>query len=117
MRLMRWSRLLILFVAFWLPISVVVASGMALSMSGPAPQLAAGEGEVCPQHSSGGSSESKSGDCYGCSFCQFACTAMMPIAASANPVHSGWVAAEFVLPVVPLLVPALLQRPPLTRLA
>jgi len=113
MRLLK--RLLILFLAFWLPVSVVAAGTMAASMSGTAQELVAEAGEGCPQHAGQEGTNRDSGDCYSCTFCQFACTALMSVAAPADPVCGSWVAVGFAAPVFPLPIPEQLQRPPLCR--
>ena len=113
--LMRLSkRLLILFMVLWLPVSVVAAATMTVSMSGAASQeMAAETGEGCPQHVNEVLSDRAAGECYGCSFCQFACTAMMATAPQPSGFLPGWIAAEFVLPALSPHVLDRLQRPPL----
>lgn len=114
---MRLSkRFLFLFLAFWLPVSVVAAGALAASMPGAASQeQLADAGEGCPQHATQEASDSGTGNCYSCSFCQFACTALISVATPAEPVSAGWVAVEFAAPVFPLPIPEPLQRPPLSR--
>ena len=116
--LMRLSkRLLILFLALWLPVSVMAAASMAVSMAGTASQeMAAGTDEGCPQHANGFLSDRAAGDCYSCSFCQFACTAMMALVPQPSGFLPGWIATVFFLPALSPHVPDRLQRPPLTFL-
>ena len=109
------KRFLILFLAFWLPVSVVAAGTIAASMSGTAQELVAEAGEGCPQHAGQEGTNRDSGGCHGCSFCQFACTALMSVAAPADPVSGSWVAVEFAGPVFALPIPEPLERPPLPR--
>ena len=113
--LMRLSkRLLILFLALWLPVSVTVAATTTVSMSGAASQeMVAETGEGCPQHAIEDLSDRAAGSCYSCSLCQFACTAMMALAPQSSGFLPGWIAADFVLPALSAYVLDRLQRPPL----
>ncbi len=110
------NRLLVFVLAFWLPLSVVAANSMAMSMSGPAPRMSVDEsvdeGDGCPQHSQE-SKERSPGDCYSCSFCQFACTALMSLSTPSAQVPGGWVAIEFAVPLHARSPSEPLQRPPL----
>ena len=108
------NRLLILFLALWLPASVVAAGTVSVSMSGAASQeLAADSGGGCPQHANQETPDRAPGDCYGCAFCQFACTALMTMMLQPPGFLQGWIAAEFSLPALSPYVLDRPQRPPL----
>jgi hypothetical protein len=107
------KRLLVLFLVFWLPTSVVVAGSMSLAMSGTAQVLAEDEADACPQHSSGKDAQSSSGECYGCSFCQFACTAMLTLGVQSIALGAGWLEARSPLAAGSPFISDRLQRPPL----
>ena len=107
------KRLFILFLAFWLPTSVVVAGGMSLEMSGSMQPLVEEGVDPCPQHSSSKSAQGGSGECYGCSFCQFACTAMLTLGVQSVALGAGWLEALSPLSAGSPYVPDRLQRPPL----
>jgi len=108
------KRLFVLFLAFWLPLSVLAANSMAMEMGTPASYAATEHGEGCLQHE-GGDAAPVYGECYGCSFCHFACTALIASSSQAVPLAAGWVTAEFLPCRVSPFVLDRLQRPPSSR--
>jgi len=112
--MMRFARKLVLvFMALWLPVSVSAASAMSLAMSGKAGMVTEQMAEGCEQHQQEAGSTIPSGDCHNCPLCHFACTALMTSSTGAGAIHQIWIAAEFFAPTVLLYVPDRLQRPPL----
>ena len=116
------KRFLIVFLALWLPVSVVAAGAFTVSLTSGASQeaVAAHHGEACAERlgAAGDESAPPSPDkCLNCAVCHFACTALMSVPVSAGTVSPIWIAAEFSPFVQRLHVADRLQRPPLARAA
>jgi hypothetical protein len=115
-------RLLIVFLALWLPIAVVAAGIFAVPMvsgaSGEA--LATHHGDACVEQVGAAGEESApalSERCHDCALCHFGCTALISATVSAGAEVRGWIAAELPSFVEPQHVPDQLQRPPLAPAA
>jgi hypothetical protein len=117
------KRLLILFLALWLPVSAVAAGTFVLPMTPGAPgekALPAYHGDACLEQPDAMGEESAPAlpdRCHDCALCHFGCTALISAPMSTGADVRGWIAAQFPPFVDPQHVPDQLQRPPLATAA
>jgi hypothetical protein len=115
-------RLLIVFLALWLPVSAAAAGSFAVPMASgaSAETLDMHHGGACIEQVGAAGEQSAptlSDRCHDCALCHFGCTALISAPISAGTDIRGWIAAEFPSFVEPQHVPDQLQRPPLARAA
>ena len=109
---MSLKRLLILFIALWLPASVVIAGTINVAMADKAGEAMQQMSSGCEQHPQESEPEPSAGDCHACSFCHFACTALMSESALTGALRPVWIAPDFSSAFSPPFIPDRLQRPP-----